>query len=272
MLRALPVRLFGFLSILSLASSCASYHDLVNFNDTELPEGGPQAIANASPLLVQENDLLRITVSSADLLASAPFNNEPAEGGNTPQGQIQRQTLELFSGYYVDEDGFIDFPVIGQVQVTGKTLEEVKGYLRAEIERYLKEPVVTVRFINFKVTVLGSVQRPGVVRASNPRLTLLEALGEVGDLTDYADRSEILVVREGEGERSYEYLDLHSDEIFGSPYFYLKQNDLIYVRPNSTRTAAVAERGQRVAQYGTVVLAAATLVATILNNNRNRGD
>ena len=256
------IRFYFIASLLPalLLSSCVQYRDLVNFNETVLPEGVENAILDSDPLVVQAADLLRITVHSFDMLAAAPFNIEqPGEG----QMMQQIEMIELFSGYLVDGDGYIDFPVIGRLEVSGKTIEQIKADLRKRLEAYLKEPVVNVRFLNFGITVLGSVAQPGGLRITNPRITLLQAVGRAGDFTDYADRERVLVIREREGQRSFAYLDLHSDEIFRSEYYFLEQNDVVYVPPLPARTAVVQERGQRVVQYGSALLSAAALLLAI---------
>ncbi|RME94729.1 MAG: hypothetical protein D6772_14200, partial [Bacteroidetes bacterium] len=197
-------------------------------------------------------------------LAAAPFNIENEGGQQGMMGGNQgSQQLELFVGYFVDREGFIDFPILGRIPVAGKTLEAVKLDLRDRLAAYLKEPVVNIRFLNFKVTVLGEVNTPGVVRLTNKRVTLLEALGMAGDLSHYANRNNILVIREEAGERTYTRLDLQSDEIFTSPYFYLQQNDVIYVEPIQARVATVADPAQRIISYGTAALSLTSLIIAL---------
>ena len=263
--------LFALLtSLTTLASSCVNYRDLVNFNEADLPASSPEAIRYAEPLEIQPNDLLRINVYSLDPLAAAPFNIEREGGFQMPMGGgDQLQVLELFHGYFVGEDGYIDFPALGSLEAAGKTIAELKADLRVRLEKYIKEPVVNIRYLNFKVTVLGAVNMPGVLRLTNPRVTVLEALGYAGDLTDYADRSDVLVIREVDGQREYAHLDLQTDDIFESDYFYLEQNDLIYVRPIPARTATVADPAQRIIQYGSGVLSVVALALTIILNNNN---
>ena len=174
--------------------------------------------------------------------------------------------IDLFSGYYVDQTGAIDFPILGRIPVEGKTLEDVKLDIKKRLEIYLKGPVVNVRFLNFKVTMLGSVAQPGVLRVTNQRITLLEAFAQVGGLTDYANRDSILVVREQDGRREYKYINLHSEEVFTSKYYYLEQNDFIYVPPIKARAATVADRGQRVLQYTSAILSVAAIVVAIILN------
>ncbi len=245
-------------------SSCVSHKELVNFNEANLPEGQPEQIINAMNITIQPEDLLRITVHSLDPLAAAPFNLEEGNNNNRMAGGNQgTQQLELFTGYFVDQEGFIDFPVLGRIPVEGKTLEETKNDLINRLQTYLKDPVVNIRYLNFKVTVLGEVNVPGTLRLTNKRVTLLEAIGMAGDLTDYAQRNNVLVIREQDGSRTYERLNLQSDEIFTSPYFYLQQNDVIYVEPLRARVATVADPAQRIISYGSAALSLITLVIAL---------
>ena len=257
----LTARLLALLALVATLSSCVRYRDLVMFNETTLPEGVPQAILDSEPIVIQKSDLLRITVSSFEPAAVAPFNLEPP--GQSP-GVVQNlDVVRLFSGYMVDSDGFVDFPVLGQIKASGRTIEELKADIRQRLTTYLKEPVVNVRFLNFKVSVMGSVTTPGQIEVTNPRITLLQAIAQAGDFNDYADRDEVLVIREREGERTFARINLHSDELFSSEYYFLEQNDVVYVPPTQTRTAAVQDQGQRVVQYGSAILSLGALLVAI---------
>ena len=261
-----PAAMLALCSACAWLSGCVQYREIVSFDEGAIP-AAPEVIANDAPLEIRPDDLLRIQVHSFDPLAAAPFNLEPAGTGGAMmmQGGLQQlATLELFQGYLVDDDGNIDFPVLGPIEVVGLTLEELKGQLRRRLTEYLREPVVNVRILNLKVTVLGEVNVPGVIRLTNPRVTVLEALGLAGDLTNYADRSRLLVVREREGERVFAELDLRDPGVFASPYFYLEQNDLVYVRPIEARVATVADPGQRVLQYTSAILSAIAIVVAIV--------
>ncbi|MEM9526804.1 MAG: polysaccharide biosynthesis/export family protein [Bacteroidota bacterium] len=246
-----------------LLTSCVPHRDLVSFNEAPLPIGQTEEIANALELKIQPNDLLRIEVQSIDPEAALPFNQMTTGEG---LAQMSAENRQLFRGYLVDQDGFIDFPVVGRIGVEGRTLESLQEFIRTELQTYLKSPVVNARFLNLKVTVLGEVAQPGVVSLLNSRVTILEAIGLAGDLSDYANRSNILIVREEDGKRSYERLNLQADDVFTSPYYYLQQNDLIYIEPIRARTATVADPGQRIVSYGTAVLSLAALILTLTRN------
>lgn len=262
------IALFGILFALSF-QSCISHQELVNFKkEGEAISIAPMQIAQQNPLTIQENDLLRIQVHSFDPIAAAPFNIEGQDAGNlqmiAQSGVGGNYPPELFMGYLVDMNGFIDFPVLGRIEVKGLSLEEAKDKIRGLLTPYLKEPVVNMRFLNLKITVLGEVGVPGVHRLSNKRVTLLEALGMAGDLTDYANRTNILVIREEEGQRTYARIDLQTEDFFTSPYFYMQQNDLIYVEPIRARVATVADPAQRIITYSTGVISIATLIIALV--------
>lgn len=256
-----------------LLSSCVQHRQLINFNEADLPEDTPEQIVNAMNLTIQPEDLLRIDVHSIDPLAAAPFNPGSGPDGQRPQNNMQMMggqggqggnyMLELFQGYLVDQNGYIDFPVLGQLKVEGLTIEEAKGQIYKLLQEYLKDPVVEMRFLNLKITILGEVNGPGVQRLSNKRVTLLEALGMAGDLSDYANRNNVLVIREEEGRRTYTRLDLQSAEIFTSPYFYMQQNDVIYVEPIQARIATVADPAQRIISYTTAGLSLISLIIAL---------
>jgi polysaccharide export outer membrane protein len=253
-----------FCCSLAFLSSCVSHKELITFDTASLPYGTTQAVNNALELHVEPDDLLRINVYSVDPEAAAPFNIEPAM--TEVNGIVDASSLELFRGYIVDRGGFIDFPLLGQLKVEGMTIQEVKDYITEKLKLYLKDPVVTARFLNFKITILGEVNAPGLIRLANSRVTVLDAIGMAGDLTDYANRYEIVVIREVGGQRAYEKLNLQSADIFDSPFFYLKQNDVLYVQPIKAKTATVADPAQRIISYGTAALSIITLIVAFSRN------
>ena len=254
-----PIVLYA--ALLLFCSGCVSYKELVNFKDVRVPQGKTEEIENSLELRIQPKDLLRIQVESVDPAAAIPFNENGISNG---LGQVSNQNLQLFQGYLVDEDGFIDMPLLGRIEAAGQTVESLQFLVRGKLKTYLRDPVVNVRYLNFKVTILGEVTVPGVVPLPNSRVTILDALGMAGDLTDYANRNSVLIVREQDGERSYKRINLQSDEIFNSEYYYLKQNDVIYVEPIKARTATVQDPGQRLVSYLAPVLSVASIVIALL--------
>ena len=182
---------------------------------------------------IQSNDLLYIYVESRAPEATVRFNQETNKIA-VDGGAVMNPGASAVTGYLVNNEGDIIFPVLGKIHVLGKTHAE----LAAEIERrlvgegHILDAVVTVKLMNFKVSVLGDVAKPGVISASGERLTIFEALSMVGDLTLYGQRTNVTVIREENGVRTIGELDLTSKDIFDSPYYYLHQNDVVYVEPN----------------------------------------
>lgn len=225
-----------FLAILTLGlSSCnTSKTVLPYFSDiVEIAEG---TIPPTDYIpIIQPDDELYISVSAEYPEAAAEYNLpfvNPAM-----RDAITQQTNPRTPTYIVNEHGDIDFPVLGTLHVAGMTTEELKNKLVADISKNVKDPIVMVRLTNFTIIVAGEVRSPKPVKVNRSRITILDALAEAGDLTEYGERSNVLVIREEEGVRKFAHLNLNSSEILTSPYFYLKQNDYVYVAPNKVRQA-----------------------------------
>jgi polysaccharide biosynthesis/export protein len=250
-------------SLLTLAS-CVSHQELLYLND--LPNKDlNDAITNQMDLQVQPDDLLAITVASYNAEASRPFNVEAANmQAMVSSSQGTTNTAEMFIGYFVDNQGNIDFPVLGRVFVNNKTLTEIKQIFTEKLKVYLKDPVVNVRFLNLKVSILGEVARPGTLRLTNKRLTIFEAIGLAGDLTPYANRNKVIVIREKNGKREIASVNLQSSSVFSSPYYYLQQNDVIYFKPTKTRVNTVADQSNKIISFSTIGITLVTLMLTIL--------
>lgn len=252
-----------------LFGSCVQYKELVIFPSETVSLPSTESLENNIELKVQPNDLLRIVVQSFSEEAASPFNieNSMLQNGNMMQqgggGATSSNGFEMFSGYLIDNEGFINFPVLGKLQINGLSLTQIEQLVSDGIKPYLKDAVVNVRLLNFKITVLGEVGRPGVVRLSNQRITLLEAIANAGDFNPYANRTNVLLVREENGQRIYQRLDFQSGELFKSPYFYLKQNDVLYIEPIRAKVATVADPFQRGISYGSAFLSFVTLIIAI---------
>ncbi|PPK87534.1 polysaccharide export outer membrane protein [Neolewinella xylanilytica] len=260
----LPI-VFLALYLLGSLTGCVSYEELRNFQEVPVTANKTEQIDNKVELQIQPKDLLRIDVESVNPEAAMPFNQTTQMASAS---QASSQNIQLFQGYLVDEDGYIDLPLLGRIEAAGQTLESLQFLIRGRLREYLRDPVVNVRFLNFKVTILGEVFAPGVITMPNSRVTILEALGMAGDLTDYANRDNILVVREEAGVRSYQRISLQDDSIFNSEYYYLKQNDVIYVDPIRARTATVSDPGQRLINYlGPVISIATSVILTLVIKN-----
>lgn len=178
---------------------------------------------------IQMDDIIYINVSAESIEAASPFNlrgqSEQAVGGNAVQ----------FSSYLVNNQGEITFPVLGVIKVAGLTKTALHDLLQQRLEEYLKDPILIVRVVNFKVTVMGEVKNPGSFTIQSDRITLMEALAQAGDLTPVANRENILLIREESGIKSYNRINLTDIAVMQSPLYYLKQNDLIIVEPRFTK-------------------------------------
>ena len=211
---------------------------------------------------IKINDALIITVSALDPEAVLPYNLANVAYSSPTSNTIP--STASFQYYTVDEQGNIDFPVLGKLYIVGMKLSELKELIENKLRGQLVDPIVSIRFLNARVTVLGEVRNPGTYMLNNGRMTLLEALGIAGDLTQYASRSNVLVTRENNGKVEFARLDLRSDEIFTSPYFYLQQNDVVYVEPNQARTTSNQSIGLWLSMVGTVS-STATVVVSVLS-------
>ncbi|WP_207514971.1 polysaccharide biosynthesis/export family protein [Longitalea luteola] len=230
------LKTYCVLLILLAGVSCVNTKKAVYFSDQK---NGSFAAPVVPKLVIQPNDLLSISVSSLNPEASAVFNQ--ANNNNAPGGAgTSTTTTTAATGFLVDGNGNIQFPFLGQVKAAGLTKEELKDHLTKTLldKKLLVDPIITVRFLNFKVTVLGEVAHPTVVTVPSERISLLEAIGLAGDLTIYAKRDNVLVIRDEDGQKVTHRLNLNSTELFKSPYFYLKSNDVVYVEPNKSKVAS----------------------------------
>jgi polysaccharide export outer membrane protein len=214
-------------------SSCFSNKRLAyfqNLNDTTFT----LANRNFEPL-VQKGDILYVGVTSSDPMSAAQFNSANAI---VVQNGANAFPVTTVPGILVGEDGLISLPKIGQVKVSGKTTKDISKDINAQLLPFLKDPVVTVRIMNYRITVLGEVSRPGTVTIPNERITVLEGLGLAGDLTPYGNRHNVLVIRDSSGTQKVHRMNLNDNSIFTSKFYYLQPNDVIYVEPGKTRTLA----------------------------------
>jgi len=266
------MRILYFFALLFLTCSCVQHKQLVNFNQSPIPFNKSEAIVNSVDLAIQPEDLLQVNLSSFSQEAIAPFLAQGAgANGQANMGNFMQQgaggggtnSLELFSGYFVDQAGYIDFPVIGRIKVGGLTLDVAHDTIRNRILPHVSDVVVSLRFLNLKITVLGEVARPGLVRLSNKRVTILEAIGMAGDLTPYADRTDILLVREKDGQRQYIQVNLQDPAIFASSFFYLEQNDFIYIKPTKAKVGGITDQTNRFLTFGSAGLSLVTLIIAI---------
>ncbi|MBC6609126.1 polysaccharide biosynthesis/export family protein [Hymenobacter sp. BT188] len=216
-------------SYLVLLTSCSPTRNLVYFNDLKEKGVYTETITNNTAPLIQPDDLLSITVSSL-----SPESNQLFNSGSMPSAGnrgVATGSTASSEGYLVSGDGTINFPVLGNVKVAGLTKEQAVSKMTTEIKNHVKNPLVNIRFLNFKITVVGEVNSPSTFTIPTERINILEAVGLAGDLTALGKRENILLIRERDGVRSAMRVNLASKELLNSPYFYLQQNDVLYVEP-----------------------------------------
>ncbi|PQA90546.1 polysaccharide export outer membrane protein [Chryseobacterium piscicola] len=218
---------------------------------------------------LQPGDQIIITVSARDMDVVKPFNqnysstNTISQYSSPSSNNIQQQLPVSGPNYLVDSDYNIIFSQIGQISVQGENIESFRRKMTELISKYVKDPIVDVKLINFRVSVVGEVARPGTYVVPDGNATLISALGLAGDLTAYGIRKNILVLRNVDGKFTKERVDLTSAKFINSPYYYLKQNDIIYVEPNSNREKA-ARTDPNTGLYISIASLAGTLVLGIL--------
>jgi polysaccharide export outer membrane protein len=249
------------LLITVLASGCVKHAQLLYFrNQSDFIPLQDHEIANQVRIKIQPDDVLFVLVRALEQETAEPFNLFSA-GMNM---QNLGQNNPSLQGYLVDPTGYVDFPVLGKLKLEGMTIDEAKALIAQKLSAFLKDPVIIIRFMNFRLTVLGEVKAPGSITVPGERITLLEALGQAGDLTPYSNREKIMVIREQDGKRDFGYVDIHSPEIFQSPYFYLQQNDIVYVEPTKAKTADVRDPISEVLPLVSGILSIAALLVAFI--------
>lgn len=240
LLSLLPILLIG----------CNNYKKVLYFQNIDRAKVKKEKIDNYSPLVIQTEDILQINVASLNPEASAIFSfSSASSGGGSSSG----------SEYLVDHEGKINFPLLGSLKVTGVTTSDLREKIRHQLLIYLKEPIVNIRIVNFKVSIIGDVASPGVYNVQNEKISIPELLSMAGDINLSAKRNNIILIREQDGNREFIPIDL-TQNIFQSPYYYLKNNDLIYVQPDRNKVGGAWNT------FNTVVslISVASLVIQIL--------
>lgn len=218
----------------ALASCSSNRTVLPYFTDISTIREGSFPAGNYLPD-IKPDDELYISVTSANPEATAIYNlpmSNPAT-----KATFTKTPTASFHTYVVDSKGDIKFPELGEIHVAGMNVEQLRDDLTARISKEVENPIVVVELVNFQVNVAGEVANPGVVRVTRNRFSILDALSAAGDMTPYGERSNVLVIRETDGKKEYAHIDLNSSDILDSPYYYLQQNDYIYVEPNKIRQA-----------------------------------
>lgn len=255
--------LLPLLAMLALASCRSSYQEIAYIHDA--PRDSAMAIHGEFSKGIQANDLLSIYIESEEPLSTVQFNQETNKIAVSANGAILNPNTNNVSGYLVNNDGDIIFPVLGKIHVEGLTHNELAAMLEKRLvdEGHIRDPRVTVKLMNFKVCVLGDVAKPGELLVTGERLTIFEALSMVGDLTIYGQRYNVTVVREENGQRIVGEIDLSSKDVFNSPYYYLHQNDVVYVEPNMRRKKLAARDPNLVSYISSAVSIVSVISSTV---------
>ena len=227
-------RFFGLLMIVFL-TGCVGQKKILYLQDLEEQE--KFKINGSYDVEITYDDLLGITVNSRNPELTVPFTLQTGAVGSSSATGVSGSSGQKGIEYLVDSKGDIDFPVLGKIHVVGMTRMELTNYIKRRLidEDYIKDPIVIVKFLNFKVSVLGDVGSPGVINVSSDRITVFEAISQAGDLAITGRRYNVTIIREENGERVPYYLDLRSKDVFDSPCYYLQQNDLVYVEPSRNK-------------------------------------
>lgn len=249
--RSLSLQAAFFLLAVWATFSCSAPSRVTYFQDLRPGESEQKVIA-ATEIKVRPGDKLSIIVNSRDPQLTQLFNL-PYVAQQIGQGVVTVNSTSTnsqgVSGYTVDEQGMIDFPVLGKIEIAGKNREEIAAFIKGELlaKNLVKDPVVTVEYMNLCISVLGEVTKPGRYSIDRDKVTVLDAISMAGDLTIYGKREKVLVLREEEGVQHVYGINLCSAEhLYTSPVYYLRQNDVVYVEPNNVRARQATVNGNNV--------------------------
>ena len=247
-----------------LATGCVTQRQLTYLQDADASKTDTinRTFQARSETVIRKGDALTITVNALDKEAVVPYNMATIVTA-TP-GTNAVQTTPMLQYYIVDENGEVEMPVIGKLHVDGLRRTEVEELVKKKLEQQVLNPLVQVKLVGAKVSVLGEVNKPCQVPMTSDRLTILEALAEAGDMTPYGRRDNVLVTREVNGKLEIARLNLRSVDLYTSPYYFLQQNDVVYVSPNAVRAIGSTNAGLWLSMVSTVA-SAATVIVTVVN-------
>ena len=259
-IKIIAIAIFAVLAM----SSCVTQKRMTYMREVtaETADSINKHFVPSAEVTIKPADAITIFVSALDQEAVAPYNL-PTVAFNDPT-TTQVKTTPMLMTYRVNEEGDIEMPVLGKLHVAGLVRAEVEELIKTALEKQVLNPMVQVNLVSAKVSVLGEVARPGTVGISNGRLTVLEALAAVGDMTPYGRRDNVLISREVDGKMEFARIDMTSPELLTSPYYYLQQNDVIYVSPNKVRAINSANVSLWLSTVSTLA-SAATVIVTIVN-------
>lgn len=243
----------------STENTLSYFRNLGNTPSGVMPQGSKYGIK------IAPEDELSIVVSSSVPEATAMFNQPQANTAR--RGEMATQPVPRLQTYIVNKDGDIVMPVIGHVNVAGKTTREIEQMISSKVSQTVKDPFVRVELLGFYVNVMGEVKNPHRIYVNSERFTLLDALSAAGDLTEFGERSNVMIIRDENGQQTYHRLNLADSSIFSSPYFYLQQNDVVYVEPNQIRidnSKYNQNNSYKLTVISTIVSAASVIASLII--------
>lgn len=253
------------LAITMLFSSCSTSKSNLSYFRDITSETETVALSKLEPIKISADDELFITVTSSEPKATAHFNLPSINPATQQDLQVYQNARQLT--YFVDTNGYIDFPQLGKLHVAGMTTEQLQDDLRARISKWVEDPTVAVRLMNYRINVLGEVVKPGPHNVTTNRYSILDAITDAGDLTPYGVRESVLLIREENGVQKRVLLDLTSSDILTSEYYYLQPNDCIYVQPNHVREGNAkydSNKSYNLSMVSTIVSASSVIASLII--------
>lgn len=253
------------LCLLMLSCSTPKENDLIYFKNLENQINGTMPQGNDYNIVVMPEDELIITINAEKPEAVAkynlPLNNPASKGVTETTGQPRLQT------YIVDKQGNISMPVIGTLHVKGMTTEQIAAMIQDKVAEEVRDPFVKVESVGYYVNVMGEVKNPQRMRVTSKRFSILDALAHAGDLTEFGRRDNVMVIREVEGEKTFQRMNLMDNSIFASPYFYLQQNDVVYVQTNDIKAENSKynqNNGYKISVISTIVSAVSVIASLVI--------
>lgn len=260
---------FPYIVILLIFTACGPSRDLVYFSNLEEEDlNQHEPITNNVEPTIQADDLLNITVNSLSVETNALFNTGVLGtlGSTVSSG---RESTRVIEGYLVDKEGSINFPVVGKIHLAGLTKAQATDTITKILSRdYVKDPVVNIRFLNFKITLIGEVNNPSTITIPTEKINIAEAISMAGDLTALGQRENILIIREKDGIRNLHRINLNDKNLINNPHYYLQQNDIVYVEPHRLKAVQASLRRQNTQFFLSVFASLISVSAIILTQTR----
>lgn len=246
----LKMQYLGLIILILTMGSCASNKKITIFSELKDETSSPIVVGKIDKT-IKSGDILQITIFSQDEMTKQMLNNSAAAAAG----------VNSVSGYLVDDSGCIKFPLLGSVKCSGLSKEQLEDTMAMTLigRKLVLDPIVSIRISNFKITLLGEVNRPGVFNIQNERISIIEAIGLAGDLTVFAQRNNILLIREENGKRYYKRFSLNDEALFSKDFYYLQNQDILYVEPSKGKAATI----DRSTQYISLGLTALSVIMLI---------